>query len=218
MPNRIIRDALLDSPRYWSVSMECKLFFFHLLLLADDFGCISLAPVFIRRRCFDKAPSQSKLDDLIAGLQKADLIRTYIVDGGTYAFIPRYRQRLQRMTLKHPLPPESIWIGDKDAQNKFKKINNEGTFPTVGQPLAISSPTTEVKGSEQNRNELNVGEGEGGGGDAANGKMMDVKKWAAILDIKRGQDESEGSFQFRVGEAVSIFKKSQVQQPPLAPS
>jgi hypothetical protein len=73
MPNRLIREALLDSGRYWSVTIEARQLFWHLMLLADDFGCVSLAPVFIRRRCFDDSPCTEKVNVLLGQLADADL-------------------------------------------------------------------------------------------------------------------------------------------------
>src|SRR5579871_6322363 len=126
MPNRVIREGLLDSQRYWSVTVEARQLFVHLLLLADDLGLVSLAPVFIRRRCFDDAPTQQRIDKLIELLVDADLIRVYTA--GTagsaspkYAFIPRFAQRLRLMRCKYPLPPLELYADDEEARNKFNE-------------------------------------------------------------------------------------------------
>ncbi len=121
MPNRLIRDGILDSDRYWSVSMEARQMYFHMLLLADDYGCISVSPVFLRRRCFNDSPSHERIAKLLNELQDVDLIRLYDQDRSCYAFIPRFRQKLQRATLKHPCPPPNLLEGDDDARAKFDK-------------------------------------------------------------------------------------------------
>lgn len=141
MPNRVIRESLLESERYWSVTMEAQLLFLHLLLLADDLGCVSVAYTFVRRRCFDSNPTVEKVSRLLGEIADADLVRLYDHDSGKYAFIPRFRQRLQRMTLRHPEPPMSILNGDDDAIEKFKKINDKTKNPTVGQQMANRWPT-----------------------------------------------------------------------------
>src|SRR5262245_17449737 len=101
MPSRVVRDGLLDSPRWHGVSHEAARFFISLLLLADDFGLILLQPVFIGRRAFDKRPSDARLDKLIAELVRVDLLRLYY--GGTaeepvrFGFLPRFRQTMRQM-------------------------------------------------------------------------------------------------------------------------
>lgn len=148
MPTRLIRGDLLDSERYWSVSIEARQLFVHLMLLADDFGCVSLAPLFVRRRCFDNAPQYELIDKLVGQLHDADLVRVYQADGARYGFIPRFRQRLQRHTLKHPKPPEELFQDDVYAKQIFIKINDITKNPTVAQRLANGGPSPKEKGSE----------------------------------------------------------------------
>jgi hypothetical protein len=131
MPNRVVREGLLDSGRYWSATIEARQLFMHLMLLADDFGCVSLAPAFVRRRCFDDGPAQEKIDRLITQLMDADLIRVYDHEGARYGFIPRFGQRLKRMTLKHPEPPAAILEGDEEAQEKFQEIRDKTKNPAA---------------------------------------------------------------------------------------
>lgn len=147
MPNRVIRESILDSERYWSVTLEAQILFLHLLLLADDLGCVSVAYTFIRRRCFDSNPTAEKVSRLLGEIADADLVRLYDHETGKYAFIPRFRQRLQRITLRHPEPPMSILNGDDDAIRKFKNINDKTKNPTVVQRIDNCS-TTDVQPPE----------------------------------------------------------------------
>ena len=133
MPTRMIREGLLDSERYASISNDGRLFFHHLMLLADDFGCVSLSPAFLRRRCFYDAPTNERISRLICELADADLIRTYDADRHALAFIPRFRQRLKRATLKYAIPPEQLYSDDDDALQKFSAIKREAQkSPAVG--------------------------------------------------------------------------------------
>lgn len=122
MPNRLIREGLLDSDRYWSVTIEARQLYLHLMLLADDLGLVSLAPAFVRRRCFDEKPSDEKVTRLITELSDADLVRVYQVDGGRFGFIPRFQQRLRVKRIRHPEPPAEILAGDDDALQKLHGI------------------------------------------------------------------------------------------------
>ena len=137
MPTRLVREGLLDSQRYWSVTIEARQLFWHLMLLADDLGCVSLAPAFVRRRCFDDGPMPDRVNLLLVQLSDADLIRIYDVGDARYGFIPRFAQRLKRMTLKHPRPPAAILEGDEDAKEKFQKIIDKTKNPAPdGRPKA----------------------------------------------------------------------------------
>lgn len=172
MPNRLIREALLDSPRYAGLTIEARLLFVHILLLADDFGCISVSPTFLRRRAFYDSPTDQKITKLLLELVDAGMVRTYEVDRSTFGYIPKFRQRLQRSTLRHPKPPVELFNDDFDVKEKFLKINENRTNPTVGQrgsnggptgfqPLANGGPTSEVKRSEEKRRTTLSGEPDG---------------------------------------------------------
>jgi hypothetical protein len=129
MPTRMIRGSLLESTKYEQISNDAKLLFIHLMLVADDFGCVSVGTTFLRRRCFYDSPTNERIARLLGELLDMDLIRTYEVDRTCYGFIPRFRQRLYRATLKHPQPPESLYADDLDAREKFMEINEDSAKP-----------------------------------------------------------------------------------------
>ena len=136
MPNRIVRESLLDSIRYLSVDAGAQLLYHQLLLLADDFGTLSIEHAFIGRRCFANRPSDEQLDYLLNQLVDADLIRLYKYRDLRFAFIPRFRQRLKRETLKNPQPPDELLVDDLDAQEKFRQLNGHSyRGAAIGQPL-----------------------------------------------------------------------------------
>lgn len=162
MPNRIIRDSILDSERYLSIGESERLFFLHLCLLADDLGCLSLAPAYLGRRVFSERPGPARIEKLLKALEGVDLLRRYEFNGSPYGFIPRFRQRVQRETLKHPAPPDEILRDQKDAVEMFKRIKAKHGNQPVGKPIANGgeqsanrSPTAEVevKGREEKRSE-----------------------------------------------------------------
>ena len=162
MPNRIVRESILDSPRYWSVDEGAELLYMHLLLLADDFGCLSIEFGFIGRRCFMHRPTDARLENLIKQLAGADLIRPYRHRDLHYAFIPRFRQRLKRETLKNPQPPDELLVDDHDAQEKFQRLNGHtrnpaaGGLPSGGPPASSRAGGREVEVKEVNRSAFDV--------------------------------------------------------------
>lgn len=156
MPTRMIREGLLDSDRYARVSDASRLLFVHLMLLADDFGCVSVSATFLRRRCFYDSPSDERIARLVCELVDVDLIRTYEVERTCLAFIPKFRQRLYRSTLKHAIPPESLYQDDSDAAEKFNEIRKEITKTPVLPPGLPVLPPPEVKRSRSEEKRINT--------------------------------------------------------------
>lgn len=148
MPNRIVREGYLDSEAYASVDDSAKLVWHHMLNLADDFGCLSLAPSFVRRRLFYTQPSDATVARVLNQLADSDLIRIYGHEGGRYALIPRFRQRLQRMTLKHPAPPSELLYDDPWLKEKFEQIqghNKKSITPANTVPNTLSNGPEEKR-------------------------------------------------------------------------
>lgn len=109
MPDRIIRDELLTSERYWNVSDEAKLLYIHLLISADDTARYTGKNFSLRTRCFPGRSMEAiRMETLLTELVDQDLIRLYEVDKERYVFIPRFKQRLRFINSKYPEPPNQI--------------------------------------------------------------------------------------------------------------
>lgn len=109
MPDRIIRDELLTSERYWSVNVEAQQLFVHLLLRADSLSRFSGKNFTIRMACYPGHQRNPEvIEKLLSDLHDSDLIRLYTVAGERFIFIPRYRQRLRYTNSKYPSPPNEI--------------------------------------------------------------------------------------------------------------
>lgn len=143
MPSRILREGLLDSPRYWGAPIQARDLFIRLLLVADDFGTVSLAPVFIGRRCFNVRPGAAKLEKLYTELCRVDLLRIYVSGPAElpdrWGFLPRFRQTLRLMKPKHPMPPAELYADDHDAQAKFTQFKQ----------LFAKMPSTRIADAQQ---------------------------------------------------------------------
>lgn len=125
MPNRLIRDGLLESEAVLSLPVEARWLYVSILLSADDVGLFDATPFRLARRADVR---REMADKLVQMLSDVDLIRLYEVDGKRYGFIPKYGQRLQLRRHKHPVPPMALLQGDSDA---IKKINDLGSKSTV---------------------------------------------------------------------------------------
>ena len=181
MPTRLIREDLLDSERYWACTIEARQLFVHLMLVADDLGCFSAAPLRLMRRCFEDRPTPERLQTLLQQLADQDLIRLYEAKGAPYAFIPRFGQRVRVTSLKHPLPPPALYQDDEKAKSQFNKIKHlasemTGICPSDDGHLSGRRPSdarhmpAEAKRSEAKRYSVPNGTGDPRGSPEKAGK------------------------------------------------
>jgi hypothetical protein len=123
MPDRLIRDELLRSHRYRTLSSDtARLLFVHLLLSADALGNMEADSLVVGdalRRPVDEVASAK----LLTELADADLVRLYESGGKRYLHIPRFRQRIRYIKRVHPRPPASI--EDPEINELLKKVRCE---------------------------------------------------------------------------------------------
>lgn len=145
MPDRIIRDELLNSERYWAVSMEAQRLFVHLMLCVDDTARYSGKNFTIRSACFPgQAVEPSKLEKQLLELVDVDLVRIYYVGDERFIFIPRFRQRLRFTKSKYPPPPQEI----NDIPSEKSDLSLTQVSP---KPDSSRQKRREVKRSEEKR-------------------------------------------------------------------
>jgi len=143
MPDRIVRDELLRSHRYRTLSSDTsRLLFMHLLLSVDSFGNAEANNTAISD-AVHRPLDDATVAKLLGELSDADLIRLYQIDEKAYLHIPRFRQRLRYLNTKHPRPPESVEC--KEINRMLEKVR-----PKSGEVLPKS---VEVKRSEVKRSE-----------------------------------------------------------------
>jgi hypothetical protein len=143
--DRVIRDELLTSERYWSVSIEAQRLFVHLILCADDLGRFSGKNYTIRTSCFPgQAVPSEKVEKLLTELQDTDLVRVYQHEGERFIFIPRFRQRLRYFHSRYPSPPKEI--NDIPEEKSVQRQTTVGPKPDSSQ-----RKRREVKRSEEKK-------------------------------------------------------------------
>ena len=108
MTTKLVRDELLRSHRYQTLSTDtAKLFFFHLLLASDGHSNAevntTILSAIMGRHITDEIAAK-----ILGELADHDLIRPYQYDGKTYIHIPRSRQRIRHPSAKHPRPPKTV--------------------------------------------------------------------------------------------------------------
>jgi|SRR6516162_104220 hypothetical protein len=146
MPDRYIRDELLSSARFWSVSSQAQVLFLACMLLADDAARLSAAPLALRLRGMAGTVDDARLGELLRELTHADLVRTYSVAGrGDFLFIPRFRQRKRYVAgSKHPPPPKEI--SDIDDKSQTQVGPKPDSSQTTVRPKSDSSLRAGARG------------------------------------------------------------------------
>ena len=143
MPNRLIRDEMLESESILSLPVEARWLYVTILLSADDVGLFEATSFKLARRADIRRESGDKLLSMLAD---ADLIRLYEVDGKRYGFIPKFRQRLQIKRSKFPTPPKALISDDQDAVSKINELGIKTTvvspgFTDVHQSSTVARPS-----------------------------------------------------------------------------
>jgi len=125
----------MESEAVLSLPVEGRWLFVIIILSADDVGLFEATEFKLARRADVNREMAGKLMSMLAD---ADLVRLYEVGGKRYGFIPKFRQRVQIKSLKHPVPPAALYSDDPDALNKF---NDLASKTTVGAPVGSGCAT-----------------------------------------------------------------------------
>lgn len=110
MPNRLLREGIVDSESINALSPEGERMFYRLLVVADDFGRMDARPAILRARCFPlmETLSASKVDQWVNELCNGLLTLRYQSSGRPFLAIGRWDQRV-RSHGKYPPPPDDAW-------------------------------------------------------------------------------------------------------------
>lgn len=113
MPNRIIREGILDSERIERLvrdaGWQAEVLYRRLMSVVDDFGRFDGRVSVIKARCYPTLIDlvrDSDLQRLIAACEKAGLIRIYEVTGKPYLEVLDFRQFSRAKRSKFPAPDE----------------------------------------------------------------------------------------------------------------
>jgi hypothetical protein len=120
MPNRIVREALLDSDRWLGLrDNTARVCFLAAMLKADDLGNLEGTDARLRRLWRDYGvETDNKVALVLQELADTDLVRVYDVDGKRYLHIPRFRQYIRHIRQRHPASP---WDDTEKIQRLAEK-------------------------------------------------------------------------------------------------
>lgn len=157
MPDRILRDELLESDRWLGLpDNTCRLAFVCLIPKGDALGNMEGSPAKLLRLWRDplafNGAAEDEVSRIVRELTKADLVRPYEHAGQALLHIPRYRQRLRYMGRILPLSP---WTTTEEKQALAKNSPGDSQVRTGRSPAEVkrSEVDVEVKRSEVKRRE-----------------------------------------------------------------
>lgn len=111
MPNRLLKEGIVDSSLIDNLSPEEEVFFYRLLVVSDDFGRMDARTAILKSRCFPlKEFKSEKIDNWLQSLVRHGLVMLYKVDDKPYLQILKWEQRV-RSKGKYPDPDGGQPIG-----------------------------------------------------------------------------------------------------------
>ncbi len=112
LPNRILRDGIIESERVNQLSPGAELFYRRLMSKADDFGRFHGNPALILAACYPLQLDRVSLTNVREWLtecgQSPPLVREYSDQNKNYIEIINFGQRTRSTTSKFPDPPLTI--------------------------------------------------------------------------------------------------------------
>lgn len=148
MPNRVIRESLLNSDRWIGLRDNTgRVCFVALLLTADDVGNCEASTIRLRRLWRDYGvDTDEKVIKTLAELVDSDLVRMYEVIHKQHLHIPRFRQFLRNVKRRFPGSP---WDDNEKIQDVLVKTQRVSTADAT-LPRSESN-RIESKSNESNR-------------------------------------------------------------------
>jgi len=104
MPNRLLKEGIVDSSAIDALTPEEEVFFYRLLVVSDDFGRMDARPAILKSRCFPLKESPKmieKIEGYLRSLVRQELAICYQVDGKPFLQILKWEQRV-RSKEKYP--------------------------------------------------------------------------------------------------------------------
>lgn len=126
MPDRLIRDELLESERWLFLPADTdRLVFVGLIFRADDFGNLEggLKRMFRFMQAFAQVRSEENAAAVILHLADADLLRRYEFDGREFFHLPRFRPHRKYLVRKCPPSP---WCDRSATLGKVNRVSIRG--------------------------------------------------------------------------------------------
>lgn len=122
MPNRVLREGILDSDALGEVSIGAEVLFMRLVVLADDWGRYDGRVSVVCRRAFvnRRSVDEQMTGEWLSELDEARLVVQYEHGGRPYLLIRNFRQRTRAHGSKYPAPPAGL-DGDSTEDQQLRR-------------------------------------------------------------------------------------------------
>ena len=108
MPNRMLKESILSSEKFNSLTWFEQSTYIRLILLADDYGRLDGRDVILKSYCYplDDKVTRSAISKAISHMVNVGLLQKYEVNNKPYLYFPNFGkyQRLRSKTSKYPAP------------------------------------------------------------------------------------------------------------------
>ncbi len=143
MPNRIVREGIIDSPRINALpSWGAEVFYRRLMSVVDDFGRFEAHPQILLSKCYPlklESVSTQDINGWLEQCEQAALLRRYNVASKAFLQIDNFGQRAR--TAKYPGPSES----DKPHSTKAPPPPKSPPVAEQEQMFPVAVPTIDGK-------------------------------------------------------------------------
>lgn len=144
MPNRLLKEGIVDSSAIDNLSAEEEVFFYRLLVVADDYGRMDARLAILKSKCFplkDHPKLLEKIEGWLQSLVRQELVNRYQVDGKPYLQILKWEQRI-RSKEKYPSSDDSQPYVDCQTSD-----SNVQTDDGLGRGLGLGKGMGKGKGN-----------------------------------------------------------------------
>lgn len=119
MPNRLLKEGIVDSEKINQLSAQAEVFFYRLLVVSDDFGRMDGRTCILKARCFPlKDYANNEIEEFLLQLKTAKLLFTYEIKGMLYIQLNNWSQR-QRSHGKYPPPIDGQLSDNKQTDDRL---------------------------------------------------------------------------------------------------
>ncbi len=140
MPNRILKESICASESIDPLSAEAEIFFYRLIVNADDYGRFDARPAIIKARCFPlKDPdvyNASLIQSLVDELCAQNLIHLYSADGKKYIQIVTWTEHQQIRAKRSKYPdPSQLPLSDNNGNQMITDDSISHRNPIQSNPI-----------------------------------------------------------------------------------
>ena len=160
VPNRILREGIIDSRTMNSMTEEAEFYYRRLISIVDDFGRVEADPEMLRVKCFPRRLEQwpvARLESAMAETSKCrtdddlPLVSYYRVGPKSYLQVNNFGQRLRAEKSKYP-PPGGHHVADIGPQSADIRPHSAD----IGPQFAASRAQAQSESNAESESESNA--------------------------------------------------------------